>query len=108
MTSLLFTYARAFPENFHFHLYDIVALNIGQSKLIVGFGIGFSAEAIACLEQAAAIFLEIGRLNMAARYYKVNFVPSHIKFSQMHNPFPILLCIFLLISTYPIALVSNM
>lgn len=27
-------------------------------------------EAIACLEQAAAIFLEIGRLNMAARYYK--------------------------------------
>ncbi|XP_034694353.1 alpha-soluble NSF attachment protein-like [Vitis riparia] len=27
-------------------------------------------EAIACLEQAAAIFLEIGRLSMAARYYK--------------------------------------
>ncbi|KAJ9694098.1 hypothetical protein PVL29_009876 [Vitis rotundifolia] len=27
-------------------------------------------EAIACLEQAATIFLEIGRLNMAARYYK--------------------------------------
>ena len=84
-----------------------MAFNVCQSKLIVPFGIGFSAEAIACLEQAATIFLEIGRLNMAARYYKVKFVPTRIKISQMHNSFPILLCIFSLISTYPIALVSN-
>jgi|APAra0007618257_1042622.scaffolds.fasta_scaffold03673_10 hypothetical protein len=32
------------------------------------------AEAASCLERAVNIFCEIGRLNMAARYYKVPLV----------------------------------
>lgn len=32
------------------------------------------AEAASCLERAVNIFCEIGRLNMAARYYKVLYV----------------------------------
>lgn len=31
------------------------------------------AEAASCLERAVNIFCEIGRLNMAARYYKVHY-----------------------------------
>lgn len=33
--------------------------------------IAYFSESISCLEQAVNIFLEIGRLSMAARYYKV-------------------------------------
>jgi len=33
-----------------------------------------TAEAASCLERAVNIFCEIGRLNMAARYYKVPLV----------------------------------
>lgn len=31
------------------------------------------ADAISCLEKAINLFMDIGRLNMAARYYKVFF-----------------------------------
>ncbi|RVW63826.1 Alpha-soluble NSF attachment protein [Vitis vinifera] len=54
----------------HSSLVQAMVAPTSDAILHLSSTIHLGLEAIACLEQAAAIFLEIGRLNMAARYYK--------------------------------------
>ncbi|RWW17344.1 hypothetical protein BHE74_00030346, partial [Ensete ventricosum] len=52
-----------------------VSIKLADCHLKVSLSFLFSADATQSLNQAVKLFLEIGRLNMAARYYK-NLVDS--------------------------------
>ena len=56
----------------------------------------FYAEAASCLERAVNIFCEIGRLNMAARYYKVFSFEHELNNTYIEHAFlvHVSLCIY--------------
>lgn len=60
------------PWSYAHMFYGIILFNLNLDIIILRLiAIGLFAESISCLEESVNIFLDMGRFNMSAKYYKV-------------------------------------